>query len=104
MEPSSASTNFYTEFTSEELMLTPGQDRRLIHDVDQRLFEEFHLCKSIGNCISIGVIADYLIGILTKKIAYKNQHLALLRRECIVYQMNIVLELNFMLLLVHVHF
>ncbi|CAF3350477.1 unnamed protein product [Rotaria sp. Silwood2] len=62
-------------------MLTPGQDRRLIHDVDQRLFEEFHLCKSIGNCISIGVIADYLIGILTKKIAYKNQHLALLRRE-----------------------
>ncbi|CAF3585908.1 unnamed protein product, partial [Rotaria sp. Silwood2] len=27
-------------------------------------------------------IADHLIGIITEQIVYKNQHLALLRREC----------------------
>jgi H+/Cl- antiporter ClcA len=32
--------------------------------------------------VSIGVIASRLIGIIIEQIAYKNQHLALLRLEC----------------------
>ena len=53
--------------------------------------------------ISIGAIAGRLIGVITEQIAFKN-NIQLYYDMNVEYQMNIVLHLDFMLLLVLVHF